>query len=390
MKNISILGSTGSIGIQAADVVRRNKDKFKIVGLSTNKNIDLLYEQILEFKPQVVAVMDSDSAYRLKKRLKNNKTEVVTGLNGLMSVATLNDSQLILVSVVGISGLIPTLKAISCNKEIALANKETLVAGGEIVKKELEKSNSVMVPVDSEHSAIFQCLQGNKKESEIDKIILTASGGPFRGRTVEELNVITPEQALKHPNWNMGRKISIDSATLMNKGLEVIEAHWLFGVNYDKIDVVVHHQSIIHSMVEFIDGNIIAQLGVTDMRNPILYAFGYPERLPNITPKLDLVEVGKLTFEKPDKKTFRSLQLAYDAGSEGGTLPVVLNAANEVAVDLFLNGIIKFLDIPDIVEKSMMNHKTIKNPGIDDILETDRITRMMIYNDFKDLKVVCR
>jgi len=386
MKNISILGSTGSIGIQALDVIRKNKDKFNVVGLSANENIDLLYEQIIEFKPAMVAVMNEGRALQLKERLGDTKTEILTGMNGLTGIATMNEADTVLVSVVGMVGLIPTLKAIECNKEIALANKETLVAGGSVVKKALENSKSSIIPVDSEHSAVFQCLKCAHKASEVNKIILTASGGPFRGKTIDDLTDVTPSKALKHPNWSMGRKISIDSATLMNKGLEVIECHWLFGVGYDNIEVVVHPQSIIHSMVEYVDGSVIAQLGVTDMRNPILYAFGYPDRVNTYIEKLNLVKIGKLTFEEPDFNTFKCLKLAYDAGNMGGTMPVVLNSANEVAVDLFLKGNIKFLDIPDIVEKAMMNHINISNPCIEEILEVDKITRSIVY-DY--LRVVC-
>lgn len=382
MRNIAVLGSTGSVGIQTIDVLRQNKDKFKVVGLSTNKNIELLYEQVMEFNPQVAAVADMDSAYKLKKMLQGCSTEVLVGNEGLTALSSLGSVDTVVVAIVGIAGLIPTIKAIQSNKTIALANKETLVAGGEVVYKELENSNSIIVPVDSEHSAIFQCLKSGDKRSEVESILLTASGGPFRGKTRDKLSHISPEQALKHPNWSMGRKISIDSATLMNKGLEVIECHWLFKMDYDKIRVLIHPQSIIHSMVEYIDGTVIAQLGTADMRNPISYALGYPNRLPRITKKLDLVEIGRLTFEEPDKKTFKSLKLAFDAGAEGGTMPVVLNSANEAAVDLYLRGRIKFLDIPDIVERSMMNHISIKNPTIDDILEVDSITRKKIYMDY--------
>lgn len=386
MKNISILGSTGSIGVQALDVIRNNKDRFNVVGLSANQNIDLLYEQILEFNPAMVSVMNEDSACQLRERLGNIKTEVSTGMKGLISVATMSEADTVLVSVVGMVGLVPTLKAIGCNKEIALANKETLVAGGGVVKQALKNSKSRIIPVDSEHCAIFQCLKSTDDVTEVNKIILTASGGPFRGKTIEELTDVTPSKALKHPNWSMGRKISIDSATLMNKGLEVIECFWLFGVGYDKIEVVVHPQSIIHSMVEYVDGSVIAQLGVTDMRNPILYALGYPNRISTFTGTLNFAEVGRLTFEQPDLNTFKSLKLAYNAGITGGTMPVVLNAANEVAVDLFLKGTIKFLDIPDIVEKAMINHINISNPSIDDILEVDKMTRSLVYNY---LRVVC-
>jgi len=385
MKKVCILGSTGSIGTQSVDVIRNSSDRFRIIGLSTNKNIHLLYEQILEFNPPAVCVMDYESALKLKEMLGSRKIEIFTGIDGLINIATLNEADTIIVSVVGMVGLIPTLKAINCNKEIALANKETLVAGGAVVKKALEDSKSKIRPVDSEHCAIFQCLQCSKDISEVEGILITASGGPFRGKELKDLNNITPEMALRHPKWSMGPKISIDSATLMNKGLEVIEAHWLFDIGYDKINVVIHKESIVHSMVEYIDGSVIAQLGVTDMRIPIMYALGYPDRISGITEKLDLISIGKLTFEKPDMDTFRCLKLAYDAGLEGGTMPVVLNSANEVAVDLFLKGVIRFLDIPDIVERAMTKHINMQNPDINDIIEVDKITRRQIL---KDLKVV--
>lgn len=384
MKDISILGSTGSIGTQSLDVIRHNRDKFNVVGLSTNKNIELLYNQIMEFRPRAVAVMDEGSASALRNKLTGGKTDVYSGMQGLLNIASLDEADMVLTSVVGIAGLMPTLKAIEKGKRIALANKETLVAGGEVVKKALEGSNSSIIPVDSEHCAIFQCIQNGKKK-EIKKIILTASGGPFRGKKREDLRDIPVEAALKHPRWQMGKKISIDSATLMNKGLEIIEAHWLFDMDFDKISVIIHPQSIIHSMVEFIDGSILGQMGATDMRNPILYALGYPERLKSSVESIDFAEIGKLTFEKPDIETFRCMKLAYDAGREGGTMPAVLNAANEAAVELYLRGRIKFLDIPEIVEEEMLNHKIVYNPGIEDILEADRITRDMVY---KKLKVV--
>lgn len=381
MKNISILGSTGSIGTQALDVIRNNRDKYNVTGLSTNKNIDLLYKQVIEFEPSAVAVTDGDSARRLKSMLGDRRIQIYEGSEGLKSVAALDETDMVLVSVVGMVGLIPTIKAIECGKDIALANKETLVTGGSIIKKLLSASKSRLVPVDSEHCAIFQCLQCSKGRNEVERLILTASGGPFRGRTSSELEHVTLQDTLKHPNWSMGRKITIDSATLMNKGLEVIEAHWLFGIDLNRIDVVVHPHSIVHSMVEYIDGAIIAQLGATDMRGPILYALGYPERLKGAIDRLDLFNIKPITFEKPDLDTFRCLKLAYDAGIEGGTMPAVLNAANEEAVELFLNGIIKFIDIQRIVENSMMNHKCIKDPGLSDILEADRATRDQILNN---------
>lgn len=383
MKNITILGSTGSIGTQSLDVIRQNRDKFNVVALSTNKNVELLYKQILEFHPKAVSVTDVNSCMKLKKMLKNESIEILCGPESLSELAAFNEADIVLTSVVGMVGLVPTLKAIEKGKEIALANKETLVAGGCVVKKALEKSNSKIIPVDSEHCAIFQCLQGCNNKNEIKRLILTASGGPFRGKTSEDLQHVTLEMALKHPTWSMGKKITIDSATLMNKGLEVIEAHWLFDVDFDKIDVVVHPESIIHSMVEYIDGSVMAQLGVHDMRNPILYALGYPERLTTKVQSLDFTELLKLNFEKPDFDTFKCLKLAYDAGREGGTLATCMNSANEVAVQLFLKGLIKFAEIPDIVEKAMLNHDNISNPALEDILYTDTITRKKIYEELK-------
>lgn len=384
MKRISILGSTGSIGTQALDVIRHNRDRFSVVGLSANRNVELLYQQIAEFKPLMVCVTDQSAAKELEVKLADRRVAIVTGAQGLIELSSLDEADTVLTSVVGIAGLCPTLNAIEHGKDVALANKETLVAGGPVIKKALASSNSKLVPVDSEHCAVFQCLQcTNNRKRELKRILLTASGGPFRGRDREGLKDVTVEQALKHPRWNMGRKISIDSATLMNKGLEIIEAHWLFDTDYDRIDVVIHPESIIHSMVEYIDGSIIAQLGPTDMRNPILYALSYPERINSDVKNLDLIQCGKLTFEKPDLDTFRCMKLAYDAGRAGGTMPAVLNAANEVAVDLFLRGVIEFLDIPDIVERTMTDHINITDPDIDDILEADSSTRERIYRELK-------
>ncbi|HBM81207.1 MAG TPA: 1-deoxy-D-xylulose-5-phosphate reductoisomerase, partial [Clostridiaceae bacterium] len=312
------------------------------------------------------------------------KTEIFYGVEGLNTIAQMDDSDVVLTAVVGIAGLVPTLKAIEKNKIIALANKETLVAGGALIKNVLKKSKSEIIPVDSEHSAIFQCLKSSNNLNEVEKIILTASGGPFRGRKVRDLSSVSPQDAIKHPRWNMGKKISVDSATLMNKGFEIIEAHWLFDIGFDKIDVIIHPQSIIHSMVEYRDGSIIAQLGAPDMRNPILYALGYPKRLICSGKRLDLLEIHEgLTFEEPDIETFRSLKLAYDAGLEGGTMPVVLNAANEACVNLFLKNVIGFLDIPRIVENMMDKHNKINNPSLEEILETDRRVKSEIYKKYK-------
>lgn len=376
MKTISILGSTGSIGTQSLDVIRNSSD-FKVVGLSTNSNIDLIEKQAIEFRPQMVGVMDEEMAQTLKKRLKRYNIKVVEGINGLIEIATESSAETIITSVVGIIGLVPTLEAIKEGKNIALANKETLVTAGELVMAEAMKNNVNVIPIDSEHSAIFQCMKSGKPK-EIRRIILTASGGPFRGRQRNDLENVTVKEALNHPNWSMGKKITIDSATLMNKGLEVIEAKWLFDIDIDKIDVIVHPQSVIHSMVEFIDGNIIAQMGIADMRIPIQYALNYPNRIKNSINSLNLIEIGKLSFESPDINTFECLRLAIYALEKGGTMPAVLNAANEVAVDLFLNGKIKFLEIPEVIKKTMYKHNLILTPNLDDILEADKWARQEV------------
>ena len=354
MKNISILGVTGSIGTQALDVLRFHKDKFKLVAISAYKNIDLTLDIIEEFKPRVVAINDKASFEKLKniKGTLDYDFELLYGMEGLIKVATLKEVHTVLTSVVGMIGLKPTLEAIKCKKDIALANKETLVVAGELVMNEAKKYGVKILPVDSEHSAIFQCLQGNDLKS-VDKIIITASGGPFRGYSKKQLENVTLNQALNHPKWSMGKKITIDSSTLMNKGLEVIEAHWLFDCDYENIEVVVHPQSIIHSMVQYKDGAVIAQLGVTDMKLPIQYALNYPLRDNNISEKLDFYKINELNFYKPDTEVFRCLKLAYKAGKMGGLMPTILNGANEVCVDLFLNEKIKYLDIPTIFEECM-------------------------------------
>lgn len=373
MKKISILGSTGSIGTQSLDIIRNNSG-FKVVALSTNTSIDLLEKQALEFKPEIVSVGKKEDAISLGEKLKPYGIKVSYGIEGLIEVASENNADILINSVVGMIGLRPTLKAIEAGKTIALANKETLVTGGEIVMNALKKNQVSMIPVDSEHSAIFQCLQSGKKD-EVEKLILTASGGPFRGMSKEDIKKVTLQDALKHPNWNMGRKITIDSATLMNKGLEVIEAKWLFDVDVADIDVVVHPQSIIHSMVEFVDGSVIAQMGEPDMRVPIQYALTYPNRVKNHIKKLNLLESNNLTFEAPDREVFPCLNLAMEAIDLGGTMPTVLNASNEIAVEYFLNESIKFTDIPEVVEKSMNLHRNIINPNLDDILNSDKQTR---------------
>ena len=373
MKSISILGSTGSIGTQTLEIVKDNPDKLKVVGLSTNKNIDLLEEQIKIFNPLCVAVMNHEKAEELQKRV-GHSIEVLTGLEGLCAVAALSEADIIVTAVSGMIGLKPTLEAIEKGKDIALANKETLVAGGHIVMSKAKEKGIKIYPVDSEHSAIFQCLMGNNR-NELNKIILTASGGPFRGYSSEELKEVTVEKALKHPNWDMGQKITIDSATLMNKGFEVIEAKWLFDLTKDQIEVVVHPQSIVHSLVEYQDHSTMAQMGYPDMKIPIQLALFYPNRIVNEIPSLDLAQVSTLTFEKPDLDVFRCLSLSYEAIRIGGSMPAVLNAANEIAVDAFLNKKINFIQIPQILEQVMNDHKAISDPDLDSVLALDQWAR---------------
>lgn len=383
MKNISILGVTGSIGTQALDVLRFHKDKFKLVAISAYKNIDLTLDIIEEFKPRVVAINDKASFEKLKniKGTLDYDFELLYGMEGLIKVATLKEVHTVLTSVVGMIGLKPTLEAIKCKKDIALANKETLVVAGELVMNEAKKYGVKILPVDSEHSAIFQCLQGNDLKS-VDKIIITASGGPFRGYSKKQLENVTLNQALNHPKWSMGKKITIDSSTLMNKGLEVIEAHWLFDCDYENIEVVVHPQSIIHSMVQYKDGAVIAQLGVTDMKLPIQYALNYPLRDNNISEKLDFYKINELNFYKPDTEVFRCLKLAYKAGKMGGLMPTILNGANEVCVDLFLNEKIKYLDIPTIVEECMEVFKNDMEVSLRNIIDLDKSVRKYIMNKY--------
>ncbi len=383
MKNISILGVTGSIGTQALDVLRFHKDKFKLVAISAYKNIDLTLDIIEEFKPRVVAINDKASFEKLKniKGTLDYDFELLYGMEGLIKVATLKEVHTVLTSVVGMIGLKPTLEAIKCKKDIALANKETLVVAGELVMNEAKKYGIKILPVDSEHSAIFQCLQGNDLKS-VDKIIITASGGPFRGYSKKQLENVTLNQALNHPKWSMGKKITIDSSTLMNKGLEVIEAHWLFDCDYENIEVVVHPQSIIHSMVQYKDGAVIAQLGVTDMKLPIQYALNYQLRDNNISEKLDFYKINELNFYKPDTEVFRCLKLAYKAGKMGGLMPTILNGANEVCVDLFLNEKIKYLDIPTIVEECMEVFKNDMEVSLRNIIDLDKSVREYIMNKY--------
>ena len=370
MKKIAILGSTGSIGTQTLEVVRENKD-IEVLGLAAGNNIKLLERQIREFHPKMAAVWSEERAKELRENVKDLNIKIVSGMEGLIELSVMEESEILVTAIVGMIGIRPTIEAIKAGKDIALANKETLVTAGHIIMPLAKEYQVAILPVDSEHSAIFQSLQGGQ-EKALHKILLTASGGPFRQKTREELLNIQVEDALKHPNWEMGRKITIDSSTLVNKGLEVIEAKWLFDVSLDQIEVVVHPQSIIHSMVDFVDGAIIAQLGTPDMKLPIQYALYYPERRFLPGDRLDFAALSKLTFEKPDMETFYGLRLAFEAGKEGGSLPTVFNAANELAVSKFLERKIKYLEIPEIIEHCMQAHKTIADPSVDEILQTEQ------------------
>ena len=374
MKKISILGSTGSIGTQTLDIVRINKD-IKVVGLSANSNVDLLLKQIEEFEPELVCVFREDKACELKERLKSlnivKQPEVVSGMEGLISCAVIPSAEMVVTAFVGMIGIRPTIEAIKSGKDIALANKETLVTAGHIIMPLAKENNVRILPVDSEHSAIFQCLNG-ESVNKIEKILLTASGGPFRGKTLADLKNVTLADALKHPNWSMGKKITIDSSTMVNKGLEVMEAGWLFDVDLDDIQVVIQPKSIIHSMVQFKDGCVMAQLGLPDMRAPISYALYYPERRYIDGRSLDFWELKSIEFDRPDPDTFKGLSLALRAGKEGGSMPTVFNAANEKAVSLFLNEKIGYLTITEIIEEMMDKIPVIKNPSLDEILETEK------------------
>ena len=370
MKKIAILGSTGSIGTQTLEVVRENKD-LEVLGLAAGNNIKLLEEQIREFCPKLVAVWSEEKAKELREKVKDLDVKIVSGMDGLIEVAVIPESEILVTAIVGMIGIRPTIEAIKAGKDIALANKETLVTAGHIIMPLAKEHQVSILPVDSEHSAIFQSLQGNPRKA-LHKILLTASGGPFRGKKSEELQYIQVEDALKHPNWEMGRKITIDSSTLVNKGLEVIGAKWLFDVELEQIEVVVHPQSIIHSMVEYVDGAIIAELGTPDMKLPIQYALYYPDRRYLPGERVDFTSLSQLTFEKPDMDTFYGLRLAFEAGKEGGSMPTVFNAANELAVSKFLNRKIKYLEIPEIIETCMRNHKKIVCPTVEEILQTEQ------------------
>lgn len=373
VKKISLLGATGSIGLQTVDIVKENPEHFKLTAFSTGRNIEKTRELISQFQPEAVSVLDKDDAHRLHAEFPG--VRFYHGEEGLIQIAAHSDSEVLLNSVLGSVGLGPTMEAIRAGKQIAIANKETLVTAGHLVMKEARDRGVSILPVDSEHSAIFQSLNGENPKN-IAKLILTASGGSFRDKTREQLKGVTVEEALNHPNWSMGAKITIDSATMMNKGLEVIEAHYLFDMPYDQIDVLLHRESMIHSMIEFQDTSVIAQLGTPDMRVPIQYALTYPERLPRLqSNRLDLATIGTLHFERMDFERFRALQLAYDAGRAGGTMPTVLNAANEAAVGLFLDGKITFLQIEDLIERALDGHEKIHLPDLDTVLSVDAEVR---------------
>ncbi len=383
MKNLSILGSTGSIGTQTLDIVKNNPTEFKIIGLTSNNNIELLKKQIIAFKPEAAAVMEKEKADLLNDLLKKEHIgiDVYSGIEGIIKIAKLNDTDTVVNSLVGSIGVRPTIEAIKNKKNIALANKETLVAAGQIVMEEVKRNNVNLMPIDSEHSAIFQCLNSNNFDkiinnnqiaNEVNRIIITCSGGAFKNLTKEHLEKVTAKDALKHPTWNMGNKITIDSATLMNKGFEVIEAHFLYNIPYEKIEVVIHPQSIIHSLVEFRDNSVLAQLGNPDMRIPIQYALSYPKRFNSNSKKLNLLEAKSLSFSEPNLELFPCLKYAYEAGKTSGTMPAVLNAANEIAVSAFLSDKIKFFGMPKIINAMMREHKAIKNPSLNEILKVDR------------------
>lgn len=376
MKKIAILGSTGSIGTQTLDVVREQGD-IQVVAMAAGRNITLLEKQVREFHPKLVAVWEEKDANALRNNLRDIEVNVVYGMEGLLEVSVIPEAEILVTAIVGMLGIRPTIAAIEAGKDIALANKETLVTAGHLIMPLAARKGVAILPVDSEHSAIFQCLQG-KEDNKIHKILLTASGGPFRGKKREELSKVQVEDALKHPNWSMGRKITIDSATLVNKGLEVMEAKWLFGVELEQIQVVVHPQSVVHSMVEYADGAVIAQLGTPDMRLPIQYALYYPSRRNLSGEKLDFYQLSNLTFEAPDTETFTGLKLAIQAMKQGGNVPTIFNAANEKAVALFLNRKISFLEIPEIIGESMENIQYIQQPDVDKILETEAETYAFI------------
>ncbi len=373
MKKLCILGSTGSIGTQTLDIVDEHSRELSVTALAAGKNAVKVEEQVRKYKPEIAVLYDEKAAEDLKARVRDTSVKVLSGMDGLMEAASA-DSDIVVGAIVGMIGIKPVLSAIRAGHDVALANKETLVSAGHIITREAEENKVRILPVDSEHSAIFQSLNGERHE-DIEKILLTASGGPFRGKKREELSEMTAETALKHPNWDMGPKVTIDSSTLVNKGLEVMEAHWLFNVPYDDIEVLIHPQSIVHSAVQYKDGAVIAQLGVPDMHLPIQYALFYPGRNNLNRERLDLFKTGELTFEKPDTDTFRGLKLALDAAKTGGTMPTVFNAANEEAVKLFLKGSIKYLEIPEIIEKAMADHKVVSDPDLEEIFRCESEVR---------------
>ena len=375
MKRIAILGSTGSIGCSSLRVIEAHPEAYQVTALAAGKNVDLLAEQIRKFSPLVVAVLGDEEAESLKKRLDGgHKTKIVSGREGFNLLATLEEVDTVISAITGAAGLVPTIAAIQAGKNIALANKETMVMAGPLVIEEVRRRGVTLLPVDSEHSAIFQCLQGHRRD-DVRRVILTASGGPFRDFSYEEMGRVSPEQALKHPNWNMGPKITVDSATLMNKGLELIEARWLFGLDIHQIHILIHPQSVIHSMVEYKDGSILAQMGIPDMITPISYALSYPRHVDTMLPALDLERVGTLRFMKPDTGKFRCLELALQAAEIGESMPAVLNGANEVAVELFLRGRIGFLEIPSLIEKTMKAHTSFVIDSIEKVMEADAWAR---------------
>lgn len=377
MKKIAILGSTGSIGVNALRVIQANPEKYQVTALAAGKNIRLLLEQIKRFRPLAVAVMEETAANELKAQLTNSgRPEIFFGTEGFIRLATMTEVDTIISAMAGAAGLLPTYSGIKAGRNIALANKETMVMAGSLVMAEARKHGVSILPIDSEHSAILQSLQGHPRE-DLRRVILTASGGPFRDLSLEEMSKVTPAQALNHPNWNMGPKVSIDSSTMMNKGLEAIEAKWLFDLKMDQISILIHSQSIVHSMVEYKDGSIISQMGVPDMIIPISFALSFPHHLKTRVPPLELEKIGILSFEKPDMKRFRCLDLALKAAEIGGSMPAVLNGANEIAVESFLKGNIGFLDIPDLIEKTMASHKSHPIDSIETVMEVDRWARDM-------------
>ena len=384
MKNIAILGSTGSIGTQTLQVIEANPDRFCVEVLTANRNADLLIEQALKFKPGIVAIADEEKYPYVQEALSREDIKVYAGADAIAQVVATGRVDVVVTAMVGYSGLIPTVNAIKAGKTIALANKETLVVAGELINRLVAEYRVAILPVDSEHSAIFQCLVGESR-NPAEKLILTASGGPFRGKDMAFLEKVTAADALKHPNWNMGAKVTIDSASMMNKGFEMIEAKWLFGMKPEQIEVVVHPQSIVHSMVQFADGCIKAQLGVPDMRLPIQYALTYPERAKSGFGRVDFGVTRQLTFEEPDRKTFRNLQLAYDAIAQGGNMPCILNAANEVAVEAFLHGKLAFTAMPDLIGETMQRVAFVSRPSMEDYIETDRVSRIVAGDYLKKL-----